>query len=103
MGVSPLASTGGSPPPPVTGGRKLLATNGTGSCITNAPTLGANANQADQTACALVASLNASCACSALTGPVTGGRKLLQTATPTFTFIGRQQFFGECVPARRAH
>ena len=103
MGVSATATTGGSPPPPVTGGRRLLATNGTGSCITNAPTLGANANQADQTACALAASINTTCACSALTGPATLGRKLLQTAAPTFSFIGRQQFFGECVPARRAH
>ena len=93
----------GTPAPGTTQGRKLLQTfptNGTGSCVTNAPGLSAAAQAAaDAQACALAATVATNCTCSAATG-VAAGRKLLQV----LTFTGRQQFFGECAPHHsRAH
>lgn len=89
-----LSGPGTPAPGSSSSGRKLLQTfptNGTGSCVTDAPGLGAAAAAANAQACALAATVATNCTCAA----ASAGRKLLQT----LTFTGRQQFFGECVPS----
>lgn len=93
--AAPTTQQGPGTPAPgsTSSGRKLLQTfptNGTGSCVTDAPGLGAAAAAANAQACALAATFATNCTCAA----ANAGRKLLQA----LTFTGRQQFFGECVP-----